>query len=328
MLYFEYSHNPEHWSRTMKARERTIVAVFFLAGTGIGAPADSSGSGGADTLQVDSEKVSESRQAAGIENDTIYTIRGRGAGARTPQRGEKDTVLVLTREGTNDFLGAMRTGRRNARQRGFGGALGPSPAVLAVSMRPVNELIRKTDLIDIGFSAQDYYETFITMGGIGYGAIGNGLRIGGAGRGGRRDLGHVSKDTVYYTLEVSVGYGGFMVEKALIRRNVNLFIGLMLGGGGLDVKLLKMTGRPLLNTEIDADEELSKSEANASFFLLETHGGFTYSMLSWLHLGADITLPCFFSGGGFKIGSRNGVTDAFFTVNPGIRLRVMFGNIG
>jgi hypothetical protein len=194
-------------------------------------------------------------------------------------------------------------------------------------MKPVYELVQRySDLRSIGFPVKDEYGLVTMMGGVGYGALGSGIRIGGGGCGGSREYTRSVNDTTY-TLEVGIGYGGFMVEKALVAGDFNLFAGLMLGGGGIDVQLRSTVGTSFINVNPDP-EDLPAGKADVGFFLVEAHGGFTYSILSWMHLGADITVPCFLSGNGFKIGSQSNMTDGFVTVNPGLRLRIMFGNIG
>ncbi len=283
----------------------------------------------ADTSGIDSTGGALKRVVP--EEDTVYVIRGgTDYESKSPYRREiramKDTILVLTREGTKDFLGSFRGQGRNARERGFGGALGVSPSVYAVHMKPVYDLVQRyPDLRNIGFNIDDGYGMFVLMGGLGYGAVGNGLRIGGGGRGGSNDFTRTRNDTTY-TLEVGVGFGGFMLEKAFVRRNANFFIGGMLGGGGLNIELREYHG--LFQTIGRSGDDLPIGTADASYLLLELHTGITYTLLSWLHIGGDISVPAFLSPSGFKVQSSASAGDGFVTFNPGIRIRIMFGNIG
>jgi hypothetical protein len=77
------------------------------------------------------------------------------------------------------------------------------------------------------------------------------------------------------------------------------------------------------STFTEEQNDNDRATKTAKFFLLELHGGFTYSIASILHIGADAMLPMFYSANGF-----DAYTNGFVTVNPSVRLRFMFGNLG
>jgi hypothetical protein len=247
---------------------------------------------------------------------------------RDQARAIKDTVLVLTRATAREVMGSF-TGRDNlsSRQQGFGGAAGFEPALFATDFRPVSRLVNKVPLLRdaIGFSVGSSYYILSMMGGSAYGGIGHGVRIGGGGWGGHTQFTRTVGDTDY-TLQVGIGYGGVLIEKALVRGEFNWSMGGLFGAGGIGVELSTVG-------EGDAFHDLNNTAnrmgaVGAAFMLIEIHGGVTYSLLSWMHIGGEVALPCFFASDGFRNASGQSVTDGFFTVNPGIRLRIVLGNLG
>jgi hypothetical protein len=309
---------------------KSIAALVLLMSAAIAQSPDTS----AAELSADSSGAA----AENGDKDTVYVLQGdrdeeKKSELRMHVEAIKDTVLVLTREGAKDLLGDLREERRTARERGFGGALGVAPGVFAVSMKPVDELVGKYgSLRDVGFDIDDGYDMFVMIGGLGYAGLGNGLRIGGGGRGGSKEFTRIKRDTagttdITHTADIAIGYGGFLIEKARVAGNFNLLLGAMFGGGSMSFKLRSTVGDPF-STAGTTDSLLPEGTADASFLLIEAHGGITYSLLSWLHIGADISAPLFISASGFRAANQGGITDGFVTVNPGLRLRIMLGNIG
>jgi hypothetical protein len=238
-------------------------------------------------------------------------------------RAIKDSVLVLTRKGANNLLESFAGQTRNSRERGYGGGLGPTLGVHAVSMKPVNELIaNSSQLSDAGF-AMNSYEIFVMMGGTAYGGLGNGVRIGGGGFGGQRSFTALYNDTTW-GLQLSVSWGGILLERAFVRSKLNYFLGGFCGGGKLSLKRNFQSGGIFNLVDIDQNSVT----VAARFVLLEGHGGFTYSLLPWMHLGMELSAPLMYSPGGFKSPGDIGLTNSFISVSPGLRLRLMFGNIG
>lgn len=235
-----------------------------------------------------------------------------------------DTVQVITKKTLQGFLDGFTSKRRNSRQRGYGGGGGPALAVYFVN---TEKILKKTfDNLSLqgktinysmmNFDVSKTLEPFTTMGGMGYGAIGNGVRIGGGGRGGSRYF-NAMLDSTHYELEFTIGFGGVLLEKCKVKGDMNYFYGGILGGGSLELHL-----REFDHGSNDVDDDTKNF--STSFFYSELHSGATYSALSWLHLGVEFSAPIFISTTGFRGTKNNG----FFIINPGFRFRIIFGNIG
>ncbi len=245
---------------------------------------------------------------------------------------KKDTVQVLSREGTQAFLESIRGKKRGGRERGYGGAIGPTPGIFAINVRPVHELLDvlsgNDEFRDISFPLEGTWQSFFLMGLTGYGAVGNGMRIGGSYRGGSRSYSTRHDDSTY-SVEVRVAFGGFLLEKAFVAGSMNWFIGGIAGASNIVVQPSKASNL-LVSTPLHLDEEIDKTfnKLNAPSLLLELHGGFTYTMVNWFHIGLDLSTPLFFSPSGFKSPGDQSITNGFITINPGLRIRIILGNIG
>lgn len=248
----------------------------------------------------------------------------------TPER-KKDTVQLLSKETTESFLESIRGRKRSTRERGYGGAFGPALSVYAIGMEPVNELIRfmnnNTDFSNATINTKNSFARFQCSGFTGYGAVGNGLRIGGSYMKGSRSYTTFFNDTTF-NLEITPSFGGLLLEKALVIENTNLYFGGTFGGGNIRVRPTKSTNALTLIAAESNKNRTNFNELNAHSFLLEVHGGFTYTMINWFHIGADLSAPLFFSQSGFVTSGDHSITNGFISINPGIRIRIMIGNIG
>ncbi len=237
----------------------------------------------------------------------------------------KDTIHYVSREGARELLNSF-TKKRSSRERGYGGGLSLTPGVFAVNISEVKELniVLPVKYESVLSKIEGRFETFFLMGGSGYGGLGNGLRIGGEGLGGARVYSSEYNDTTTM-LEVGVAFGGAHIEKCFVNRNMNFVFGGTLGGG-------KMTVLPSYSTHAFSDiDDLAESDANklkARFLLLEFHGGFTYTLVSWLHLGLNLSTPLFIATDGFKGQTEKSYTNGFFTINPGLKIKIVVGNLG
>lgn len=230
---------------------------------------------------------------------------------------EFDTLKLKTKESAKAFLHSFSGAKRNTRERGYGGAMGPAFGVQAINVKDaITFLARDTSLGSYAFSGD--YETFLLSGGVIYGGIGNGIRVGGAGWGGSRSF--VSNEDSNKSVSLGLGFGGFLLEKCFVKKNLNIMVGGILGAGGFTLK-----PRELSDSFFDNDTDYQ--EASAAFMLVELHSGITYSMKSWMHFGLDFTSPFFISPSGYKINDIS-VTNGFATVNPGLRIKLVFGNLG
>lgn len=243
----------------------------------------------------------------------------------------KDTVQLLSKESAELFLESIRGRKRSTRQRGYGGAIGPALGVYAIAMGPVDNLIRfmgnNSDFSQSHISTDKPFALFQCSGITGYGAIGNGLRIGGCFMGGSRRYTNFIGDTTY-NLEINPSFGGFLLEKAVVLENTNIYWGGLIGGASIKVRPSKTTNA-LTSISVDSENfRINFNELTATSLLLELHGGFTYTMINWFHIGADLSAPLFFSNSGFTTSGGHSITNGFISVNPGIRIRIMIGNIG
>ena len=249
--------------------------------------------------------------------------------AKKRHDGPKDTVELLSPETARAFLDKIKGKKRGGRERGYGGGLGPAPSVYAINIDPVQELLDymsdNSDLRNVNFPIHGMFKSFFMMGITGYGAVGNGLRIGGSFVGGERSYTARKNDTLY-NLKIETSFGGLLLEKAFIIDKYNLYLGGIAGGASFDVQPSK-TLDFLSTSPVNVDES-SYNKLTAPSVLLELHAGGTYTMINWCHVGLDLSLPLFFSTSGFETPGGHSVTNGFMTINPGVRFRIIFGNIG
>ena len=270
-------------------------------------------------LRIRVETSSEDRQSRSRSFDVVV---GR----------QKDTVQLLSREGTHAFLETLRGKKRGARERGYGGGLGPTPGIFAINFRPVHELLevisRDDEFRNINFPIEGTWQGFFLMGLTGYGALGNGLRIGGSFRGGSKSYSIRTGDSTY-SLEINTTFGGFLLEKAAVAGSMNWFMGGMAGGANIRVQPSKATTvLSSISSQVNGTSPQTFNKLRAPSLLLELHGGFTYTMINWFHVGLDLSTPLFFSPSGFRTTGNQSLTDGFVTINPGFRFRIILGNIG
>ncbi|MBN1600269.1 MAG: hypothetical protein JW915_01615 [Chitinispirillaceae bacterium] len=216
-----------------------------------------------------------------------------------------------------------------SRAQGYGGGVIIQPMVLGIRMKPVkNFALKNISLRPYRFSRlEESYRPVLVMGAFAYGGVGNGLRIGFGGWGGdsyyegERVDGNL--DTVMI-LNLHTSFGGMLVEKVILHKNINFLFGGVIGGGTFSLKRSVQLDNAFnsLNDWEQLDDESNYTEA--TYAGVEIHSGFTATILPWMHLGMDLNSLFSFSVSGFKgLGSRG-----FTTVNPGIRVRIVLGNLG
>ncbi len=231
--------------------------------------------------------------------------------------GEFDTLKLKTKESAKAFLQSFSGAKRNTRERGYGGAMGPAFAVQAINVEDAVAFLERDNSLG-SYAISGDYETFLLSGGVIYGGIGNGIRVGGAGWGGSRSF--ISNEDSDKSVSLGLGFGGFLLEKCFVKKNVNIMVGGILGAGGFTLK-------PREITDSFFDKDTDYVEATVAFMLVELHSGITYSMKSWMHFGLDFTAPFFISPSGYEINDIS-VTNGFATINPGLRIKLVFGNLG
>jgi hypothetical protein len=318
----------------------TVCTAVVILAAGNARSQETSGepSGGQDAQQTDGGR-------AGMQSpgDTSHhsELKQYHEPASAPQAGADDTSEIFVVRETRDTVYVAKSSalprafKRShekvgvLREKGFGIGGGPNPGVHAIDMGPVRDLAERSDPLQdkhFHFGPLDY-KPFRMRGGLGYVGFGNGLRIGGGGSGGRSELvsDFFSGDSAL-VLETKVSFGGFLVEKAFLSNRFNFNLGGYIGGGSLEVRVKAMDMGSATWFDLDGDGEES-DKIEAEFMLLEAHGGFTYTIVPIFHIGVDLSMPAFLSPNGF---SSPGVSysSQFFTVNPGFKARVVFGNLG
>ncbi|MFW5774996.1 MAG: hypothetical protein ACOCW2_01785 [Chitinivibrionales bacterium] len=222
-----------------------------------------------------------------------------------------------------------------SRQQGYGGGGGWSPGIMAIDMEPVAELVGSDNVL--GRKAfpdlHEAYTPIMMSGWMGYGGLGNGTRIGGGAWDGNIHFSSKPYDAPDETdprrkeiavVEVEYSFVGFLMEKSFVRDQFNYLAGGMISLGSIEVKRDFFTSdSPSAFKDVweDMDDE---ETAEASLVGIELHGGFTYTVLPWIHLGADVNAHVSFSINGFGAPGLN----SFVMASPGMRLRIVFGNIG
>jgi hypothetical protein len=289
----------------------------------------------ADVLRDEAARLVHDSTASGQDASPNVNLTNGNVGF-TPDSAvakypKKDTVELLSKETVAGFLQSFNGKKRTARERGYGGGIGPAMGVFAINMGPVDDLV---DFMEgdaafkhVGLKIDKPFALFQLSGISFYGAVGNGLRIGGIFLGGSRSYSSHVADTTY-NLEINPSFGGFLLEKALVYDDFNLFFGGLLGGSTIEARPSK-TNSVFTSIPLDVDNDnASFNELKARSFLLELHGGFTYTMINWFHVGAELSGPIFFSPSGFTTTGGHSITNGFISINPGIRIRIIIGNIG
>ena len=291
--------------------------------------------------KADENKVSElsNQSQTTVSDDMVKIVKTEKSSTGENQKTEvridrsgvciiketKDTVYTITKPDPQEIALSFR-GRLDAlRERGFGGGGGPVWGVYAINISPIKALIDADATQrgkDFGFN-QFSYEPFIMSGAMGFGGLGNGLRLGGFGIDGERIF--TSKpyngDSVS-VLTVRISSGGFLIEKAMVKNRFNYVTGGYLGGGSMSVRMRDSDGM-LSSFTRDTSSYSQENGTNASFASIELHGACTYTVYRFMHVGLGVSVPMFISTNGFET-----YQSQFFTVNPSLQIKVIFGNLG
>ncbi|MDI6766365.1 MAG: hypothetical protein QME52_06035 [Bacteroidota bacterium] len=194
-------------------------------------------------------------------------------------------ISLIAQQDEEDPLPPKRTS-----QAKIGGAGGFTQNLLFLNLDPINEILRNSN------AAPFKKNPIFLLGGQGYGyimVIPN-LRIGGAGAGGSMvSEPLVTKSgNIYITREVefSVGCGGVTIEYAIpIFHRLDISAGILLGGGGLTLKIMRDEGNPKIWNQIwddFADISISRNQyirtLSGSFFVYQPTLNIEYSILRWL----------------------------------------------
>ncbi|HEX2955291.1 MAG TPA: hypothetical protein VHO70_00580 [Chitinispirillaceae bacterium] len=142
-----------------------------------------------------------------------------------------------------------------------------------------------------------------------------------------------------------LAFGGLVMEKSFsLPANFSLFFGGMLGAGALvsiadykeaddafsdiwdndDNSEITINNDEIVVKDGNSNDTMHHSEdkvAVAPLWAFDLHGGATYSLTKWMHVGLDASVTVFYSSNGFSY--RQG---SFMTANPALKLRLIFGN--
>ncbi len=258
-------------------------------------------------------------------------------GAEQDTAGKKNKNIVVLKESLDTvfifdksvFRHVAQDWRNNIdifRQRGYGASGSSYYGANAIFIRPVEELAENLpSLADKKFYFNKFgFEPFLMSGGGGFVGLGDGFRLGGVGMSGERKFlsAPYNGDSVL-VLNTKVSYGGFLIEKCILRNNWNLSVGGLLGGASMKVAITEEENTfffgeddPVVNGDYDYNHR-------AACFMVEPHCGLTYTFFYFFHLGARVSLPMFMSLDKFGV-----YTNDFFTVNPGFQISLTFGNLG
>ncbi|MBI4547473.1 MAG: hypothetical protein HY707_05815 [Ignavibacteriae bacterium] len=180
---------------------------------------------------------------------------------------------------------------KRSSQAKLGGALGFTQHWLFLDVDPLNKVLRNSgakELDDRGM---------LLLGGQGYGYIlfVQNLRIGGMGVSGtsksRSLTGFTRRD-----VELKVGFGGVTIDYVIpIVPRLDVAIGGLLGGGGLDIKMTRDDGRPKVWNNLWTDygsqmpvQEYSR-KLSGSFFIYQPSVNLEFALLRWLGFRAGVS---------------------------------------
>jgi hypothetical protein len=138
-------------------------------------------------------------------------------------------------------------------------------------------------------------DTLSLIGGGGFGGTIGGLRFGGLGGGGE-----VSSVLGEKIAKLSLGFGGFLIERGLFAgERYSLSVGAVIGGGGADLTLLDHRSASFE----DAIANPSGTRLTRGFFAVETHFGLEVALLDWIMLRVDVGYLWTFGGSWEQEGS-------------------------
>lgn len=226
-----------------------------------------------------------------------------------------------------------------------GGGGGITPSLLWIDMAPIEAVVKnEADLGRYDFDFSD--NMFMTFGATGYGGSSCGMKFGGTGSFGlkkfissqmtvpvRDSLGGifvengdtVKTDSVAHLITM-IAYGGFTVEKSFEVANCMFGIGGMFGGGALILNKSFKENRKgtsaFSNVPADTSMQDVSSWSAAPLTCFDVHATLSYRLAPGIVVGSEAYVLFFHSSSGFNMN-----TDSFYTTNPGVRFKLIFGNI-
>jgi hypothetical protein len=240
---------------------------------------------------------------------------------------KEDTLFHFKFEHPRHLIHTLNKYTDSMTKRGFGCGGGPMAGLYAVNIKPFIDLAQRVSpLRGKNFSFGDLnYKSFFMSGGMGFVGLGNGLRLGGGGMSGVRHFPssrYAQDSTVNY--KTSITWGGFLIEKFVKTDKYSSIIGGYIGSGSLDAEWVEINENYSAFTSYKNDfNDDNNNKIKAYFGFFELHAGIVYDVVRFIHLCGDLSLPVIISSDGFAP-----LTKEFISVSPGVRVRVIFGNMG
>ena len=173
----------------------------------------------------------------------------------------------------------------------IGGAGGFTQGWLGIDVGPINQMLKGQGLADFNKG------NLFMLGGEGYGYIllVPNLRIGGIGMSGSVTSKTVSGNVVR-EVKLSAGYGGVTMEYTIpLVPRLDISVGVMLGGGGIDLNFSRSSGvaqqwQPFLAAFGSGDSVNDYSaKLSGSFFVYQPTLTAEYAVLRWLGIKAGVS---------------------------------------
>ncbi len=155
---------------------------------------------------------------------------------------------------------------------GLGGG-GPLPGLLLLDLEGLNEKLEANGYAPLA-------EMVFIMGGGGFGGEVEGLRFGGLGWGGE-----VSSQAGQKVAKLSIGFGGFMLERGLSSgERYSLALGAVIGGGDAALDLLDHRS----SSFDDAVSNPANTSLTRGFFGVQAYAGLEFALLDWIMLKVSL----------------------------------------
>ncbi len=246
------------------------------------------------------------------------------------------SILLVLLIGSSLLASDKGDSWRSKHKRGFfrGGAGGFDVYMLPLQIDGINNEL-------IGIDLEGFSDNIFLTGGGGWGYVGKGIRLGGLGAGGfvvsngQPDVSGANAKEI----TLSLGFGGFTIEKAFHPfNNSEFYIGTMIGGGSATLDLVKWSG-PVRWSEIwengysiTSDTSFTnfndyQTKLTSDFFTLLPTIGFRYNIFRWCAVGVNMGyIYCNVGQNGWKMERKrvSGVPDIDFS-NVIYRFNVYFG---
>ncbi len=181
---------------------------------------------------------------------------------------------------------------KRSTQAKIGGALGFTQNWLFLDIDPINDVLKSSGAGELSKGGM------LLLGGQAYGYVllFQNMRIGGNWAGGHLKSKLLSLPSkVRKDIDLSVGFGGVTVDYVLpIRPRLDVAFGVLLGGGGMDIKLTQDRGDPKIWDEIWKNLEERNlileytRKLSGSFFVYQPSVNVEFAVLRWLGLRAGV----------------------------------------